>query len=71
VPEGQFTQLGQSGPVALGGLIFCCGLPGWAIVRLVFNFIEKNPDAGVDEVAKEVKGGAGIKAGDFFLQFPV
>jgi len=32
-------------------------LPGWAIVRWVFNFIEKNRDAGIDEVAKEVKEG--------------
>ncbi len=44
-----------TGLVAMGGLIFGCGLPGWAIVRWVFNFIEKNRDAGVDEVAKEVK----------------
>ena len=28
-----------TGLVALGGLIFGCGLPGWAIVRWVFNFI--------------------------------
>lgn len=41
--------------VALGGLIFGCGLPGWAIVRRVFNFIATNRDAGIDEVAKEVK----------------
>jgi len=44
-----------TGLVALGGLIFGCGLPGWAIVRWVFNFIERNRDAGIDEVAKEVK----------------
>ena len=44
-----------TGLVALGGVIFGCGLPGWAIVRWVFNFIEKNRDAGIDEVAKEVK----------------
>ncbi|HRD91837.1 hypothetical protein [Accumulibacter sp.] len=43
------------GLVALGGLIFGCCLPGWAIVRWVFNFIERNRDAGIDEVAKEVK----------------
>ncbi|MCM8620496.1 MAG: hypothetical protein NFW16_01870 [Candidatus Accumulibacter sp.] len=43
------------GLVALGDLIFGCGLPGWAIARWVFNFIEKNRDAGIDEVAKEVK----------------
>ena len=44
-----------TGLVALGGLISGCGLPGWAIVRWVFNFIEKNRDAGIDEVAKEVR----------------
>ena len=30
-----------TGLVALGGLIFGCGLLGWAIVRWIFNFIEK------------------------------
>ena len=44
-----------TGLVSLGGLIFGCGLPGWAIVCWVFSFIEKNRDAGIDEVAKEVK----------------
>ncbi|MBK7676189.1 hypothetical protein [Accumulibacter sp.] len=44
-----------TGVVGLGGLIFGCGMPGWAIVRWVFNFIEKNRDAGIDEVAKDVK----------------
>jgi hypothetical protein len=41
--------------VALGGLICGCGQSRWAIVRSVFNFIEKNRDAGIDEVAREVK----------------
>ncbi len=44
-----------TGLVALGGLTFGCGLPGWAIVRWVFTFIEKDRDAVIDEVAKEVK----------------
>ena len=44
-----------TGLVALGGLIFGCGLLGWAIACWVFNFIEKNRDAGIDEVAREVK----------------
>ncbi len=44
-----------TGLVTLAGLIFGCGLPGWAIVCWVFNFIEKNWDAGIDEAAKEVK----------------
>ncbi|WP_196509106.1 hypothetical protein [Burkholderia pseudomallei] len=42
------------GLCAMGGLIFTCGLPGWAIVRWVFNFIDKNRDASLDDVAKEV-----------------
>lgn len=50
--EGVDSMIGL---VALGGLIFGCGLPGWAIVRWVFDFIEKNRDAGIDEVAKEVR----------------
>lgn len=43
------------GLAAMGGLIFGCGLPGWAIVRWIFNFIDKNRDAGIDDVAKEMK----------------
>ncbi|MDD5247532.1 MAG: hypothetical protein PHY45_01005 [Rhodocyclaceae bacterium] len=43
------------GLLAFGGLIFGCGLPGWAIVRWIFNFIDKNRDASIDDVAKDVK----------------
>ena len=43
------------GLCAMGGLIFACGLPGWAIVRWVFNFIDRNRDAGLDAVARNVK----------------
>ncbi len=46
----------MTGLVTLGGLIFGCGLSGWAIVRWVVNFIEKNSDAGIDKVAKNVQG---------------
>jgi hypothetical protein len=45
----------QLGLMAMGGLIFACGLPGWAIVRWVFNFIEQHRDAGLDAVARDVK----------------
>ena len=45
----------QIGLWAMGGLIFACGLPGWAIVRWLFNFIDKNRDASIDDVAKDVK----------------
>jgi hypothetical protein len=44
------------GLCALGGLIFACGLPGWAMVRWIFAFIDKRRDDSIDEVAKEVKG---------------
>ncbi len=60
LPEGVDSVTGR---VALGGLILGCGLPGWAIVCWVFNFIENNRDAGIDEVAKEVEGGALMGAG--------
>ncbi len=43
------------GLCAMGGLIFACGLPGWAIVRWVFNFIDRNRSAGIDEVVRDVK----------------
>ena len=44
-----------TGLVARCCLIFGCRQPGWAMVRWVLNFIEKNRDAGIDEVAREVK----------------
>jgi H+/Cl- antiporter ClcA len=43
------------GLYAMGGLIFACGLPGWAVVRWLFNFIEERRDASIDQVAREVK----------------
>ena len=43
------------GLCALGGLIFGCGLPGWAIVRWIFNYIIKHRSAGIDEVARDVR----------------
>jgi hypothetical protein len=43
------------GLVAMLGLVFACGLPCWAIVRWVFNYINKNQDATIADVAREVK----------------
>ena len=43
------------GLCAMGGLIFACGLPGWAVVRWVFNFIDRNRDAGIDEVTRKLR----------------
>lgn len=43
------------GLVALFGLVFACGLPGWAVVRWLFNFIERRRDRDVLEVVDEVR----------------
>ncbi|EXA83157.1 hypothetical protein [Acinetobacter baumannii] len=41
--------------IALGGFFFVCGLPGWALVRWIFNFINKQEGKTIIEVLKEVK----------------
>ncbi|MFP0619496.1 hypothetical protein ACLDW2_15630 [Acinetobacter baumannii] len=43
------------GMIALGGFFFTCGLPGWAIVRWIFNYIEKKEDSDIFEVATDIK----------------
>lgn len=43
-----------TGLIALGGIYFSCGLPGWAIVRWVFNFLNKRKDKDLAEIASEV-----------------
>lgn len=43
------------GLVAMLGLVFVCGLPGWAIVRWVFNYIHKREGQGIDDLIKEWK----------------
>lgn len=45
------------GMVALIGVVFACGLPAWAVVRWVFNYITKKQGAGIDEVVMDVKKG--------------
>ena len=39
------------GLVALFGVVFACGLPDWAIVRWLFNFIERRRDKDLGELA--------------------
>ena len=46
---------GYVGLVALGGLMFACGLPGWALVRAVFSAIEKRRDADIFDLADEAR----------------
>lgn len=43
------------GAVGLIGFVFFCGLPGWAIVRWVFNFMQKRQDKDIAEIAEEVR----------------
>jgi hypothetical protein len=47
------------GLVAMLGLVFACGLPGWAVVRWLFNWIEKRKDASLDDVVADVRKGIG------------
>lgn len=43
------------GMITLGGFFFVCGLPGWAIVRWIFNYIDKQEGKTIVEVIKEIK----------------
>ncbi|MDG5642046.1 hypothetical protein N0Z91_11775 [Acinetobacter baumannii] len=43
------------GMITLGGFFFVCGLPGWALVRWIFNFIDKQEGKTIVEVIKEFK----------------
>lgn len=36
-------------------IVFACGLPGWAIVRWVFNYIIKNHAATITDVVADVR----------------
>ena len=43
------------GVIALGGFFSLCGLPGWAVVRWTFNFINKQEGKTIVEVVKYLK----------------
>jgi hypothetical protein len=43
------------GMITLGGFFFVCGLPGWAVVRWTFNFINKQEGKTIIEVVKDLK----------------
>jgi hypothetical protein len=47
------------GLVGLGGIMFACGLPAWALVRGFFLFLDKRKNADLLELAQEV--GKGVK----------
>ena len=44
------------GLVAMLCLVFVCGLPGWAIVRWLFNYIEAKRNATLADVVRDVRG---------------
>lgn len=43
------------GMVFLGGVIFVCGLPGWFLVRLWFNYVSKHDNADITDVIRDIK----------------
>ena len=43
------------GLLALGGLFFACGLPGSALVTMVFTTMERRKDKDLAEIAAEVR----------------
>jgi hypothetical protein len=43
------------GLIAMFGLVFACGLPGWAIVRRLFNYIAKRENVDLTDVVKDLK----------------
>lgn len=43
------------GVITLGGFFFVCGLPGWAIVRWIFNYIDRQEGKTIIEVIKEIR----------------
>ena len=43
------------GLAGIGGLMFACGLPGWALVRWTFTYIERRSDKDLVEVVNEIK----------------
>ena len=51
------TSWGDSynGLVALAGIIFACGLPGWVIVRAAFAWLEKRKDKDIAELITDAK----------------
>lgn len=46
---------GVVGLMALGGLIFACGLPGWVIVRAGFAWADRRKDHDLGELVRDAK----------------
>lgn len=52
---GDLAHQGATGLAVLFGLAFVCGLPGWTLVRTLFNYMDKKKNASIDEIYKDVK----------------
>ena len=48
----------HTGLMALGGVIFACGLPGWVLVRALFAWFDKRKGKDLQELASDVKDAA-------------
>lgn len=43
------------GLVALFGIVFTCGLPGWFLVRATFRYMDRRTDRDIGEIAAELR----------------
>jgi Cu/Ag efflux pump CusA len=44
----------DAGMIAIGGIIFVCGLPAWVLVRAWFKWAEKRRDKDLTEIASDL-----------------
>lgn len=51
----QFWVFDPIGLVAMLGLVFLCGLPGWFVVRVSFNYMKKHSKDDIVEIGKDIK----------------
>ncbi|RJG10930.1 hypothetical protein D3879_14720 [Pseudomonas cavernicola] len=50
----------DAGVIAIGGIIFFCGLPAWVIVRAWFVYAEKRKSASLPDMVKEIRESTGL-----------
>lgn len=43
------------GILGLAGVFFTCALPGWSVVRWIFNYLKKNEDKDVMEMQAQLR----------------
>lgn len=46
---------GFLGLVRMAGVIAACGIPGWAIVRAIFNWLDQRKNMDIGELARSAK----------------